>query len=211
MDDVPAAPGTRTEGNKGGNYALAGPNWNGTLPPDVKEIRLDTSLLGLGGRTYTAGPADYPAVHKIQDQYKLTPLSKWGTDYAPPETVPVAPDVDPRTPVGDQVFRMPPEEFFGRLNELLVNNPPRAADVPVMERIAKLGIKPGATFSLEGFDPEVQQAIADGWPKRRRRSSSTSPRWVKRSTGGQWHLMAVAMAPTTLIALPGRTSRSAPT
>jgi hypothetical protein len=53
-NDVPAAPGTRTVGNKGGNYALVGPNWTGTLPPDVKETRLDTSLVGLGGRTYTA-------------------------------------------------------------------------------------------------------------------------------------------------------------
>ena len=161
-NDVPAAPGTRTVGNEGGNYALVGPKWNGTLPPDVKEIRLDTSLVGLAGRTYTSGPADYPAVHKIQDHYTLTPLSKWGTDYTPPESVPVAPDADAGTPVGDQVFGMTPEAFFGRFNELLVDNPARAADAPVMERIAKLGIKPGATFSLEGFDPEIQQAIADG-------------------------------------------------
>lgn len=161
-NDVPAAPGTRTEGNGGGNFALVGPNWSGQLPADVKEIRLDTSLVALGGRTYTAGPADYAAVHKIQDQYKLTPLSKWGTDYAPPESVPVAPDVDPRTPVGDQVFKMTPEAYFNRLNELLVNNPPRAADAPLVERIAKLGIKPGAKFSLEGFDPEVRAAIAEG-------------------------------------------------
>ncbi len=29
-------------------------------------------------------------------------------------------------------------------------------------RFAKLGIKPGARFSLDGSSPEVRQAIADG-------------------------------------------------
>lgn len=161
-NDVPAAPGTRTEGSKGGHFALCGPNFKGKLPAGVKEVRVDTSLVIIGGRTYTAGKDDAPNVHKIQAQYKLTPLSKWGTDYKPPAEVPVKQGVDARTPLGKQVFTMSPEQLFGRLCELLVNNPAREADAPVMARIARLGIKPGAKFTMAAFDADIRNAIEEG-------------------------------------------------
>ena len=76
-NDVPAAPGSRTHGDKGGAFAITGPNFKGELPSDLEQIRCDTSIAALGGRTYTGGPDDYTAVHKIQDGYKLIPLSQW--------------------------------------------------------------------------------------------------------------------------------------
>jgi hypothetical protein len=164
-NDVPAAPGTRTFGNEGGDFALCGPNFKGTLPAGLTEVRIDTSLAGLGGRTYTAGPADLTVVRKIQDQYTLIPLSQWkgkGTKYTPPAEVPVKGTVDLKTPLGDQVFGMTAEAFFSRLNELLVNNPARPDDAPAMARIARLGIAPGGTFSVSGFSPEVRKAIDEG-------------------------------------------------
>jgi hypothetical protein len=132
-NDVPAAPGFRTHGGKGGNFALVGPNFKGTLPSGLEELRVDTSLIAIGGRTYTAGETDYAAVHKIQDQYKLIPLSQWkgaGTNYTAPASVPVKPSVDVKTPMPVQVYRMSAEQYFGRLCALLVNNPPR----PRMQR-----------------------------------------------------------------------------
>jgi len=164
-NDVPAAPGSRTHGGKGGNFALVGPNFNGKLPAGLEEIRVDTSVCALGGRTYTGGKDDYPAVHKIQDQYKLIPLSQWKgpeTNYTPPATVPVKPGVDAKTPVPTQVFKLSAEQFFGRLCELLVNNPARKADAPTMTKLARLGIKPGATFKMDTFDAETRKAIEEG-------------------------------------------------
>jgi hypothetical protein len=161
-NDVPGAPGARTVGGKGGNFALVGPNWKGELPSGVTEIRSSTSLTMVGGRTYASGKSDYAAVHNLQDQYRLTPLSKWGTDYTPPVTVPVKANVDVKTPTPDQVFALPAEGFFGRLNALLVDNPPRADDAPVMARIAKLGIAPGANFKTESFTDDVRKAIEEG-------------------------------------------------
>src|SRR5262245_54956498 len=49
-NDVPAAPGKRTEGNKAANFALVGPAWKGKLPEGLKEIRVDTNLITIGGR-----------------------------------------------------------------------------------------------------------------------------------------------------------------
>ena len=116
----------------------------------------------VGGRTYTNGKADYANVHAAQDKYKLTPLSKWGTDYTPPATVAVKPGVDTKTPIPKQVFAMSPENFFSRLSELLVNNPARPADAPVIARMAKLGITAGSKFRIADFDADSRKAIEEG-------------------------------------------------
>jgi len=161
-NDVPAAPGARTSGPKGGNFALIGPNWTGKLPEGLTEVRSDTSLTMIGGRTYTSGKDDYDAVHKLQDQYRLVPLSKWGTDYAPPASVPLKEGVDVKTPTPEYVFGLSAENFFTKLNALLVDNPARPDDKPMMDRIAKLGIAPGAKFSMDNFSPETRKAIEEG-------------------------------------------------
>src|SRR5262245_4769494 len=112
-------------GTRAGHLRLSAPNFKGALPAGLEQIRVDTSLCALGGRTYTSGKEDYPVVNKIQDGYKLIPLSQWKgneTNYTPPATVPVKPGVDAKTPVPTQVFKLSAEQFFGRLSELLVNN-----------------------------------------------------------------------------------------
>src|SRR5262245_28341517 len=164
-NDVPAAPGSRTHGGKGGAFAIVGPRFKGELPAGLEELRCDSGICALGGRTYTAGTSDYPAVHKIQDGYKLIPLSQWkgdGTRYAPPASVAVKPGVDARTPVPTQVFKMSAEQFFRRLCELLVSCPARKADAPVLAKVAKLGIEPGAKFSMSAFDAGTRKAIEEG-------------------------------------------------
>ena len=50
------------------------------------------------GRIYCTGtPEDYDAVHKLQDAFKLQPLSTWGSDYTPPAGT-VDPSIDMKTP-----------------------------------------------------------------------------------------------------------------
>ena len=160
-NNVPHAPGSRTVGGRGGNFALAGPGWLGTLPAEVTELRIPTSIAILAGRTYTGGPDDYAAVHALQDRFKLVPLSAWGTEYTLPSEVPLKPGVVDG-PVGPQVMGLSAETFFNRLNSLLVNNPPEPDDPSLMARIAALGIEPGAAFNMTAFDAEVRTAIEDG-------------------------------------------------
>ena len=58
------------------------------------------------GRVYsTSTPEDYQAVHEIQDQIGLVPLSSYGKPYTPPDGN-VDPSIDMKTPVRDQVNRM---------------------------------------------------------------------------------------------------------
>ena len=91
------------------------------------------------GRIYCTGtPEDYAAVHALQDQCKLEPLSAYGTDYTPPPGK-VDPSIDMKTPVRDQVNRLDAVEYFTLLAELMKRNPPAPADAPALERFAQIG------------------------------------------------------------------------
>src|SRR5262249_39891192 len=103
--DVFASPGWRTTGTQAGNFLIAPPSWQGTVPSDLGRIDAPTPLMWIIGRTKTDGPPDYDAVHKIQAGYKVTPLSQWGK--APvPSTVSIDPAVDMKTPPKVQVDTM---------------------------------------------------------------------------------------------------------
>jgi hypothetical protein len=197
-------------GGKGGDFAIIGPGWHGTLPARVTELRMPTTIAIIGGRIYTGGPDDYAAVHALQDQLKLIPLSAWGTDYKPPDNVHLKPGVE-EAPVGTQVMTLSVEAFFNGLNTLLPQNPPEPADRELMARLAKLGIEPGAAFSMSGFDSDVRTAIEEGVATGKQAIRDEEPKlgeqvngWVSRAT---W----VVTTPSTHIARPGRSSASAAT
>lgn len=152
--------GTRQTGNQAGNYALTGPSWNGTLPAGIKQVKSPTNLVWLLGRTLTNGPKDYPAVHKIQDQYKLTPLSAWGTNYVPPKDVTVDKNVDVKVAPAEQVAKMDGKTFFKRLQEAMINNPPAAADKPIVDKLATLA-DTDDTAALNAGLANARKKIAD--------------------------------------------------
>src|SRR6195952_4055290 len=67
--------GSRTTGNGGGKYLLAGPNWKGDKPEGVNEvIRSDTDLAFVLYRTQLFGPSDLDSVKEIQAGYQVSPL-----------------------------------------------------------------------------------------------------------------------------------------
>jgi len=162
--DVFQVPGKRTTGTKAQTYAITGPGWKGTLPAGVKELKSPTNMVWIIGRTYCTGtPEDYKAVHAIQDQYKLVPLSAYGKSYTPPAGA-VDPAVDMKTPVREQVDRLSAADYFKLMAQLLKSNPPAKADAPMVAKLRRLGIVPGQDFDLAKADPAVQRAL-EGAPK----------------------------------------------
>ena len=159
---VPASPGSREYGGKARNFVIVGPNFNGEIPKELEVLRSPTNLTMIGGRTYCAGPNEYSIVNKLQDQYMITPLSAWGKSYSPPKNVKLKEGVDGKTTVPAQVMALSPEQFFKNLNRLMLTNPPYPADEPILKRIEKMGIKPGAEFSMSKFSAEEQKAIEKG-------------------------------------------------
>jgi hypothetical protein len=156
--EVIGSPGTRTTGNGAGDFALTGPQWSGTLPAGVREIKSRTNMLWLAGRTYTSGtPQDYAAVHAIQDQYSLVPLANFGKPSSPPEGA-VDPSIDMKTPPREQVHQMDAGTFYALLARLMQENPPYPDDAPMVAKLTQLGIV--GDFNISRVSPNVAQALA---------------------------------------------------
>lgn len=157
--NVFAVPGTRTTGTKAQQFAIVGPNWKGSLPKEVKELKSPTNMVWIIGRTYCTGtPDDYKAVHKIQDQYKLTPLSAYGKEYTLPKGK-VDPSIDMEKPVRNQVNALSAKEYFSRLALLLKDNPPAKEDASIVAKMKELGIKPGESLDFSKMDAAAQKAL----------------------------------------------------
>jgi len=157
--DVFQVPGKRTTGTGAQTYAITGPGWKGTLPAGLKEYKSPTDIVWLLGRIYCTGtPDDYDAVHELQDQCKLVPLSSYGKPYTPPEGK-VDPSIDMKTAVRDQVNRLSAEEYFGLLARLMKNNPPAPADTPELARFAKIGLVPGKDFDTSKLQADFLKRI----------------------------------------------------
>ena len=156
--DVFASPGWRTTGTEAGNFLVTPPGWSGTVPQGFTHLPAPTPYVWVIGRTKTDGAADYPAVHKIQAGYKVTPLSRWGKS-AEPVTVQIDPSVDMKTPPKTQIDSMPAAKYFAYAAELLKLQPPHSTDQPIIAQMKRIGIEPGKSFDIDKLDPAVKQAL----------------------------------------------------
>ena len=156
--DVFASPGWRTTGTEAGNFLVTLPGWSGTIPDGMTRIDAPTPYVWIIGRTKTDGPADYDAVHKVQADYKITPLSQWGKEPVPPE-VKIDPSIDMKTPPKIQVDTMPAGKFFAYAAELLKLHPPHITDEPIIAQLERIGFEVGKSFDLDKADPAVKNAF----------------------------------------------------
>lgn len=148
--------GTRTTGNDGGIYLVAGPDWRGATPPGISKVfRSETQIAYALYRTQLFSDKDIDAVRKIQAGYIVQPLSSF-LKKAPP-SVP-------------QEINFPPYDatrarglgFFSYLNFLLQFAPVQASEVALRTRMEKIGIVPGKPFDADKLSPEMRQALLDG-------------------------------------------------
>ncbi len=155
--------GSRTTGNGGGKYLLAGPNWKGEKPEGVNDvIRSDTELAFVLYRTQLLGPSDLDSVKKIQAGYQVTPLSVFLNQ---PPPAPAAP-IDFVPPLTSDQQRTSPQ-FFEILNFALRFAPAPPSEQDLRARFATIGIGPDGDFDADKLSPEMRSAIeggmADAW------------------------------------------------
>lgn len=156
--DAFAVPGTRTSGSDAGDFAIVPQGWEGTLPRRMQRIDAPTPYVWIVGRTQTNGPADYAAVHAVQDCFMLTPLARWPDGPQPPVYTP-DPTVDMKTPPLDQVNGMSGQEYFTYAAELMKLHRPHVTDWSQVARRQRIGLKPGQTFEWDALLPAMQEAL----------------------------------------------------
>ncbi len=126
--------GTRTTGTNAGNYAIIGPDWSGTLPTGVTELAHSlTPYAFVLGRTLVFDSNDLTNVHAIQDQYKLTPLSYWGTTNTAPDDRNVWAPYSTNDPLA----------CWKTMNRAMTENPPTVSNQQsFVNEIAQIGLGP---------------------------------------------------------------------
>ena len=141
--------------------AITGPGWKGTLPDGVKEYKSPTAIVWVLGRIYCTGTQeDYAAVHKLQDEVSLVPLSAYGKPYTPPPGK-VDQSIDMKMAPRDQVNKLDVAAYFQLLAALMKDNPPAAADAPMVAKLAKIGFVPGEDFDIRKLDPAVVKGLEE--------------------------------------------------
>ena len=155
--------GSRTTGNGGGSFLVAGPGWQGATPAGITQVvRCETELLLVIYRTQLFHPGDLDNVKKVQSGYRAQSLSAFLGQPAP-KAAPALAFVTPLTPAAQKTSL----EVFHVLNFLLQFCPTVASEQGLMARFARIGVGAGRTFDASKLDAATKQAmaagIADAW------------------------------------------------
>ncbi|MEX5581262.1 DUF1254 domain-containing protein [Pseudomonas lurida] len=148
--------GTRSTGNNGGHYMIAGPDWKGQQPVDVDRVIYSESTIAYAlYRTQLFDEKDLNKVKQIQNGYKVQSLSSYVKQAAPAK----APKIEWPKPTatmteGPQLFRY--------LNFMLAFAVPQDSEKDLLARFAKIGIAPGAPFKVNQLTAEQRKALDAG-------------------------------------------------
>ena len=147
--------GSRATGSDAGDYLVVGPRWQGETPAGVKgTFRSTTDLSMAVFRTQLFDAEDMPNVIKVQDGYKVQPLSAYLGQPAPA----AAPAVD--WPVFSK--ELVKTEFFEFLDFALQFAPPGPEEESIRAKLASIGVGPGKTFNFKDLSAEHKAAILLG-------------------------------------------------
>lgn len=150
--------GSRTTGNEGGSFMIAGPGWKDDTPPGIEKVIIsETQFAFAPFRTQLFNPSDLDNVKEIQAGYLVQTLSQF-LNTTTPKPAPKVDFIEPLT-IADQHISL---KFFNILNFVLQFCPTHPSEVDLMARFAKLGIGGNQTFDADKLSPELKQAIEDG-------------------------------------------------
>jgi len=148
-----------------GDYVVTPPGWHGRIPAGLKRIRSPYDRAWVIVRIVLRDKADEPAVQALQDKYKLTSLSRWGSRArkSKPQRRRGAIDraVDKATIPGLEQGE-DPIAFFDALGDALAEFPPPAADDALLAKLQTVGIGPGRHPSRAGLNAATLRGLRDG-------------------------------------------------
>lgn len=137
-----------------GVYAFTTADWQGELPEGVARVDFPTQMGWFIARCLLLGEDDLVNVKAIQAEMDIKPLSAYvsGEAYVPAQGTYSA--ENDFVPV-NRVLAMGPAAFFAKANELMLANPPSAADAEILEKIAAVNVGPGMTFDMSVLTGDI--------------------------------------------------------
>lgn len=182
--DVFAVPGSRTSGTAAHQWLVTPKGWTGDIPEGMERIEAPTTYVWIIGRTQTNGPEDYEEVNRIQDGFKITPLTQEGKQAAQAKFV-ADQTVDMETPPLIQVNSMPANQYFSYAAEVMKINQPHITDWSQLQRLKRIGIAPGESFDFEKAPAAVRAGLERAAPAALRLMKETAPSIARITNGWQ--------------------------
>jgi hypothetical protein len=147
---------TVATGNIPGKYLITGPEWKGEVPEGITEVfPCETQFLLAIARTQLFNPSDIDNLKKIQDKYRIEPLSTFLGTQAPAASAAIDfPEWKDGTEFSAGLF-----PYFNFVLTLVKTPKEEQA---LMKRFAKIGLDGKGTFDITKFSPEIQKAIEEG-------------------------------------------------
>ncbi len=147
--------GTRATGPEAGDYMVAGPGWKSETPPGIKKVfNSSTQFSIVIFRTQLFNPGDMPNVIKIQNAYKMQPLSAFLKQPTPS----AAPTINfPK--INKELAKT---GFFDYLAFQLQFAPAGSEEKVIREKLARLGVEAGKPFDFKALSPEHKAAVVEG-------------------------------------------------
>ncbi len=147
--------GSRATGHEAGDYLVVGPDWKGETPAGIKGVlHSSTQHAIVIVRTQLFGPDDMPNVVKVQERYKIQPLSAFLGQPAPT----ALPAIDFPKVNAD----LAKSNFFEYLDFALQFAPPGPEEMEIRAKLARIGIGPDKTFNFKDLSPEHKAAVLIG-------------------------------------------------
>lgn len=188
-------PGPRTTGTGAHVFLLTGPLWQGVVPKGMTQVKAPTNMVWVIGRTQVNSAEDgATVVAKFQDGLKIDLLSQYGKKYTVAKGV-VTEEFKKIVPV-DNTRSLSIEDYFTKLAQLMVGNPPAETDAAFVAEMKSIGIEAGKDFSLAQFSPQLQEKL------------NTIPeqghqKWIDMSTGKRDAGVGVGVVNNWIVAVDG--------
>ncbi|MCC9608662.1 DUF1254 domain-containing protein [Blastopirellula sp. JC732] len=148
--------GSRTTGNDGGTYMIAGPSWQGEKPEGIDKVfpcETDFSLAVI--RTQLFDAADLENVKEVQAGYHAQPLSAFLKQPAPESAAKIDwPAVD------EKAIKANPFAYLNFVLQLCPATGPAAAEKDLRAKFAKIGVEAGKPFDVDKLTDAQKESLA---------------------------------------------------
>lgn len=164
-----------TVGTDGDTLAIVGPDWRGEVPEGTRRLNAPTNNVWGIFHLHAHDREDLDASRAIQRQLDLAPMSASGpAAQASPLDEPDEPELDPLPLAHRRVMEMDASEFLAELAMQMKVNPPAAIDVPMLDRLTAIELRPGQAFDWSALSEDTKEGLTSGFEEGRRMVTSPS-------------------------------------